>query len=219
MLERFTIDIVAEQVASLLLEGEPTPKLAHRFFRKGRRDGRRDFAHASLSQLLQEAVSLAGSSLSEEFVSQRRQLRTRIAELEAATHLPAEHAKPEFPIGDDLEHRVPDESAVDSDELLRRALEARRRYQERRSRHDAMVASAERRDAARQALSEVAQLNARQEDLLAEYVQRFESIAYTGRLLWSRYCNGFVQGCTRRGSRGPGVKTPVDRCPSRCPVR
>lgn len=225
MLERFTVDVLAENVATQLIEGEPTPKLAHRFFRKGRRDGKRAYDHASVSKLLTDAVHLAGSTLAENLTSARRAATLRIAECEAAIEkhatmgdapapeeAPTEAERPD-PLSSTSDHR--DSAHVLTEALAaRKNLGARRQTEaivsearaKRRARVDALEAA---ESAATQAREEVGKLRGELSELPEEYKQRFESIKHTGELLWARYCNGFVQGEGRRGSRASDVAMPT----------
>lgn len=224
MLERFTVDILAGTVLTQLLEGEPTPKLSHRFFRKGRRDGKRAYDHASVAKLLSDAVQLAGSTLVEELTTVRRTANGRVTDCEAAIQI----HRAMLAAGDVLASEPPMAPATSSSsgvqpgrstELLDSALVARRVIQARkaadgvtaearanyRARATALEAA---QSAATQAAAEIAKINSDLLRLPDEYRQRFESIKHTGELLWSRYCNGFVQGERRRGSRASGVRTP-----------
>ncbi len=224
MLERFTVDVLAEHVATQLLEGEPTPKLAHRFFRKGRRDGRRAYDHASVSKLLTDAVHLAGSTLVEELTAARRDAKRRIAECEAAIEahgsMGAAPAAPAPEAESSSGSTQPTSGAtLDSAQLLldalqtRNALRARReadaRSADARSKHAARVAALEAAEsAAIQAKGDIAKIERELTELPEHFRQRFESIKHTGEMLWSRYCNGFVQGEGRRGSRASDVQAP-----------
>ena len=227
MLERFTVDVLAEHVATHLLEGEPTPKLAHRFFRKGRRDGKKAYAHASMSKLLTDAVHLAGSTLAEELTSARRDTALRIAECDAAIEKHSMmDASPEVP-APEVDSTAPVATSTgtanrDSTQLLVDALETRKALRARKE-ADARTAEARAKQRARasafyaaeaaatQARGEKSKLERDLVDLPGTYKQRFESIKHTGELLWSRYCNGFVQGEGRRGSRASDVPSPRGR--------
>lgn len=229
MLERLTVDILAGNVLNQLLEGEPTPKLAHRFFRKGRRDGTKAYDHGSVAKFLADAVQLAGSTLSEELTTLRRTANSRIAECEAvieihrATVAAGDVPASEPPTAHVAAASTSAHSAAPpgrSMPLLDNALEVRRAIQARkaaddfaaeaRARHQARLGAMEAaRSATTRAAAEISKINSDLLRLPDEYRQRFESIRHTGELLWSRYCNGFVQGERRRGSRASGVRTPA----------
>lgn len=226
MLERFTVDMVADHVATQMLEGDPSPKLAHRFFRKGRRDGRHAFDHLSIRMLVRDAVNLASSELSEEFVRVRHELESRRQELILQERHFLEQAEPpsEAPSTDPEPVQDPapaTDTGASSDEILVNALRNRyrlrnqaaarqRRDEERQSRDSADQARSAAADAALAARREIATLETRLDQLATEFLQRFETIAHTGQLLWSRYCNGFEQGKERRGSRESDVQAPDD---------
>ncbi|RHW25433.1 hypothetical protein D0Z08_19595 [Nocardioides immobilis] len=233
MLERFTVDVLAEHVATQLLEGEPTPKLVHRFFRKGRRDGKRALDHASVSKLLQDAVQLAASSLVEELVRAQNQTEQRIADLQAEVDAHDELIKPHVPSGSStFESPGPDTTSetdsgpsavadvADSSQRLLDALAKKKSLKVARLK-EAEAAEVKAREAAKKtaldlaeekataARAEIPRLQQHLKSLPAEFSQRFESMKHTGEILWSRYCNGFVLGESKRGSRSSDVETPA----------
>lgn len=232
MFERLTIDVLAEKVSDQLLLGEPDAKLAHRFFRKGRRDGKHAFDGVSVQQLLVDAVGIAGSVLAIEFAGRQEALERQLALAHQAL---AQHRKAldelqkseqasetsADAVGD-LPARVPATVADgvapgSSDELAvalvnRRHLvaeKARKAAEEAaRAEHQAAVSQAE------QGISDseraIADLTEALEGLPDVYLERFERILHTARLLWSRYCNGFEQGRYRWFARDREVVFPAD---------
>lgn len=221
----FTVDIVAKHVSTQLLEGEPSAGLLNRFFRKGRRDGRRALPHGSVAKLLGDAVGLAGSSLCEELTRQEAEALQRMAQLRAAQsayqQLLADQAHFDDALaGDAAEEGVGPSSSTgddwaspESSRALTQALQSRERLRGLRRAGHLAAARAEglrsAQDAASRADLELPGLQARVEELPEQYLQRFESIRHAGELLWARYCNGFAQGNSRRGSRESGVARPA----------
>jgi hypothetical protein len=207
MLERFTIDIIAEEVATRLVSGDPTAKLSHRFFRKGRRDGKKDLAPDGVARLLQEAVALAGSGLAEDYVARRERIGVRIAELDAVMTLGSsdievpEHGAAEIWPGGGGPEAVTVGADTSTSARLQVALVARRRLS---------TANERKRKAleAERATVETARLRTELEELTAVFAQQFESAEHAGQMLWARFCNGFSQGLRHRGSRGAKTKLP-----------
>jgi hypothetical protein len=224
MLERFTIDVLADEVVSTLLEGEPNARMGYLFFRKGRRDGRRQFSHESVSRLLRTAVAVAGSTLGEEFTERAASMRARIAQL-SQSHIndAADGREPVEAVPPAQAESVPEHEALSSGTgslamstaVLTEALSTRRRLREEQLRRDREAAAAARAAAAEQARLELIELQSKLAELGHIYSQRFESMKETGELFWSRYCNGFTQGQARRGSRSSDLKASSERldCP------
>lgn len=227
MFERFTIDMLAEHVSDQLLSGEPSAKLAHRFFRKGRRDGKHGFEAGSVRQVVVDAVSLAGTALSVEFVERREELTREqarreqqlarhtdaLAELEerdeeseapveAAVEAPEDEASETGPDTDGTVTEPEDAPAADTAAALLDAIETRRRLREERVAREAKesaeaahrAALAEARSGIVEATDALSQIESALAELPAAFLERFLRVAYTGRLLWARYCNGYEQG-------------------------
>jgi hypothetical protein len=213
--ERLTVDMVANQLFAQFIEGEPSPRLAYRFFRKGRRDGKRALDPASIATLLRNSVGLAGSRLAEEYVVERRELEARFLGLTRATD---EYERSSQDQRMDPLERIaalpgdtPDAGQTDgrrSDRALTHALLERRRL---RAIADAQAAEQIRHEQQHRAFSasaEATQARTLMATLPERYFERFGGVCNTGALLWSRYCNGWEQGEARRGSRLSDVPAP-----------
>lgn len=226
MLERFTVDIVADKVLTVLLQGEPTPKLAHRFFRKGRRDGKKAFNPDSLRKLIEDVVHLAGSQLAVELTTARRELHNQIAQLHSDIDNYNAMLEANPPSDEPIVDLEPlggrEDTQKDSSQVLIDALDSRRKLALRRHQeaiNDRIRSTAEAKAAALDAAQQAA-VSARGQlpklrrllvGLPEEYSQRFETIRHTGEMLWSRYCNGFVQGFQGRSNGEADFELPSGR--------
>ena len=83
MFERFTIDIIVEEVAAQLRTGQPSSRLMYRFFRKGRWDGKGMIDPSSVASLITGAVDLSAMALCSEYVARRGTLQEQHAEMGA----------------------------------------------------------------------------------------------------------------------------------------
>jgi hypothetical protein len=204
MLEKFTIDMLAEKVSVQLQRGQVSSKLARSFFRKGRRDGKGSLDYNSLGGLLLDSVGLAGSYLCQEMLTRRQTVELRIVELNAVREGQSAAISRDQPSGDagSMNDQGSDGRDGHSDAALLVALKARQRMRSEQARTDAL-------DAARRAQDDLSQADALLHGLVTEYRQRFEGAAHAGQILWSRYCNGFEQGHAKRGSRDCDVDPPI----------
>lgn len=171
MLEKYTVDSVAGITPGVLKEGSVEPKMLRRFYRRGKRDARRRFSHEPAKELIKRAVGMATREICEEYVLARRELRARIAGLEAAIES----------LKDDLDSQgqsEPPETAAPTAEALTGL---------RKRRLSTLV-------------TEVTAAEDRLSVLHEEFQQRILSCHETGGLMWSRYCMGFEKGTRRRGS-------------------
>jgi hypothetical protein len=198
MLQRFTIDILANHIADQLLTGEPSARLGYRFFRKGRRDGRKNFDHESVGRLLREAVRLAADKLADEMAWRRSQIRDEIAALESSIR----HRDPGS-ASEPLAPPVPDPSDRENvrGPSLNRALLVRAEALVKASEVAQEAARKTAEEAVGQAQDELERQRMALEGLPAVFGPRALGIVHSGQVLWTRYCNGFVQGDTRRRKR------------------
>lgn len=197
MWEKWTVDIIAERIPDQLLEARPTAKLAHRFFRKGRRDGRRSYPHESVNRLITDAVSVAGSKIAEAYLAERARLQEQLTAAEeqeraARTEL---QRQPTTSAPNQDTDRAP---AEDQGGALAVALASRRRASMVRAQQLAAEERRRQEAAAAQAVQERGAVAARLENVRDPYLQKWVSVQATGQLLWTRYCNGYATGAARR---------------------
>lgn len=234
MFGRFTVEVIGHEVADQLFKANPSRRLMHRLFRKGRRDGKKVHDHKSVAALVSYAVDLATSRLCEEYVSRRdaaardlTQLRADLRKAEADVQALREREAllKDFNTsdGDDATSDLVHDSVLhdsDTDALLRSALIRRRELRSRKRNIARRLNLKENLEELQtELLTAQASVLAAEDAITAnvdaaqplrdQYRERSWAVAQAGGLLWSRYCNGFDQGYTRRRSRGSSVRPPL----------
>lgn len=208
MLERFTVDVIVDEIDRQVKGANPNAKLSHRFFRKGRRDGKRQLPADSMRAFVTEAVGLATSKLGQEHLAATEAARRQLAALEARRdQLVAALAKaPDPPAAQESE---PSSGGAPFSEnqpgpLIKgerlddamAALRAKRKEQ-------AIIARGAQRAQDEAELEQVELQLAAAEDELERAPERFRQIVASahqvGKLLWARYCVGFDGGKAKRG--------------------
>lgn len=199
MIERWTIDVIADEIEKGLRDATPSPRLLRRCYRHGYRHGRKAIPAGTARALFTGAVDVAGSAIAQEYVSMRDELRAEQAK--AAGRLAALTATVDG-------QRTPDiqtaSSPTPASPGLPTSLEDALVTHEKRRAQAALLAHQQKLDELGQQVRE-AQAN---QDLLVQqaqeapgrYLQRLESCHDAGRLLWARYCQGFVKGASKRGN-------------------
>lgn len=207
MLERFTIDTIVDEIDRRVKGANPDAKLVHRFFRKGRRDGKRQLPVESMRVFVTEAVGLATSKLGQEHLAATEDARRQLAALEARRdQLTAVLARPEPVVADEPE--TPTEGSAfygnQPGPIIKgsRLDDAMAGLREKRREAKLVARGAER--AGNQAeLDQVNQQIALAEDELVRAPDRFRQLVASshqvGKLLWARYCVGFDGGKAKRG--------------------
>lgn len=194
---RFTVDILSNHVGDQLLTGEPSARLGYRFFRKGRRDGKKNYDHESVGRLLREAVRLAAEKLADEMARRRAEISHRIATLESSLQrTPATVSEPSVPT-------TPDSSDHENvrGPSLNRALKVRARALGKAAQLEQEAARKAAEEVLQQVQDELEQQRTALNGLPAAFGPRASGIVHSGQVLWTRYCNGFEQGDTRRRRR------------------
>lgn len=220
MLERFTVDVLADHIDGRLEAAQPSARLSRRFFRTGRKDGRQQLSPASTADFLTDAVDLACSRLAEAYLNEVRAindgvnaLRSRIdvaagagptaaksdvgagegqVGAEAAAGTSAAAAEPE-PSGISHEAITAGHSLERSFAVLRERREERQVAERDRLRQGVD-------DQTQRSRAEILTLDRKRPDLLAVYRQRASSTHAAAALLWSRYCGGYEVGRSKRSS-------------------
>lgn len=230
MLHLFTVDLIADEVSRELLGGTPSRRLLHRFFRKGRRDGKRAHDPATVALLIRESVNLAAAGLCADYVAHRDELVRELVHLEVVAARSPQPPPMEAPSASDPKDFLPAATDLnlphagsghpgDGDAILRAALVRRRMLRAERKKVRLEIELEARNAAALEAsqravhqVEEAIELRVEKmgaaHRMRAQFVERFNAIAFGGSLLWARYCNGFEQGHTGRRSRGSVVQPP-----------
>ncbi len=201
MFERLTIDVVADAITDQVMTGVPRAKLAHKFFRKGRRDGRRQLDPTSISTIDRMAVRTAMSRLHEAYLRQKAELERRRATLQQQI------AEGDSVLGESLPATAaPGVSNVGSTDSVAESLgQAVKVLEAKRSASRAAAASEALRERQSKANEEAAaariELEGVQSDLdnlVTLYDQQRRTCLEIGGFLWARYVSGYEYGQTRR---------------------
>jgi hypothetical protein len=216
VLERWTIDTLADEIERQLKAAEPQRKLLRRFFNEGKRNGRRSISIVPMKHFLADAVEIATSKISEAFLEEehRREaqlagLRARGSVLEAAMSDTGGDRDDDDPPSIDVSPDAglagpiggPDlTDALGDLRLRRRARERDARAAQRRQQRAQVAKDLE------SVREQIAVVDQELEDLPESYRQMITSCHETGELLWWRYLQGTVVGAARRGVSGSGVE-------------
>lgn len=189
-----SIDQLSEELHSLS-QGEPRTPVLKRFFKDGKRDGRRKRRPESVRQFLIDAVELATSQISEGYLDQERTLLMRLESLEAERQA-LEDSPPPSPLHSEID---PNNDGTQSPDYplahsVRRLEEKRRAAADQKAAREAL----ERAERADQVGQDIAQTRRESELLLESFQQEVESAHHAGELLWDRYCSGYERGLSRR---------------------
>lgn len=225
MIERFTLDSLAAAILTQLKRATPDPKLARRFFKAGKRDGRRERSAEPTCAFLREGVEVAVSKVCEEFLAARRSLQEQLA---AAQHTAEGDPGAVEQLPSSPEPQAVEKSSVESagssrtksaqplplgarDADLEGSIGALRRAREAQEAQRIRAEAEQRRRAAEQAAAGVATLKTQLSELTEQFAQQVESCHRTGKFLWARYCSGYEVGSARRGSPddSDGVSVPA----------
>lgn len=189
LLHRFTIDQLADAIGSQIVEGDPDSRLSYRFYRKGRRDGRKRRPTSAIMGYVQNAVELAMSKIAEAHLADDLQLCVEERSVAVEIETLAGASTPQ----DSSANTTPGSSGqgVSVDRLL-----------EVRASRRAAAADAERKAAQQQSAGlrrRLAEVEERRERLDDVTKQRLESCQQTGHMLWARYLSGYDLGRSKRG--------------------
>lgn len=199
MIERWTIDIIADEIEDGLREATPSPRLLRRCYRHGYRHGRKAIPARTARALFTGAVDVAGSAIAREYVTTRDGLLAQQAA--AAGRLAALTATIDA-------QRTPDTQAASqptpASQGSATSLEDALVTHEKRRAQAAFLAHQQKVDGlgeqVREAQAAQDLLNQQIQEAPGRYLQRLESCHDAGRLLWARYCQGFVKGASKRGN-------------------
>jgi len=201
MLHRFTIDVVAEAITEQVLTGRPNSKLLNRFYRKGKRDGRRELTHHPIAGVISDAVGVAHSRVRQAYTERRQQLERRQAELGATLANPLVTSQ----AGRMDQGGAPPVEGVDGAGGLS-SLEHAAKVLEDRARSQAADYAGM---AAGQARTELESIRAELQTLAQSYLRQSETCVAVGELLWSRYVSGYAWG-QRRHDPQDRRELPID---------
>jgi hypothetical protein len=199
MIERWTIDVIADEIQKGLRDATPSPRLLRRCYRHGYRHGRKAIPAGTARAMITGAVDVAGSAIAQEYVGTRDDLRAQQAQAAGRLSALAATIQGQHPPDTQTAAR-PTPASPGSPTSLEDALVTL----EKRRAQAVLVAHQQKVDELGQQLREAQAAH----DLLVQqaqeapgrFLQRLESCHDAGRLLWARYCQGFVKGASKRGN-------------------
>lgn len=212
MIERWTIDSIADEIESQFKGADPRKKLLRRFYNEGRRHGRKGMSPAPMRNFLANAVEIATSKITEDFLEAEQQAEAARAAMQARKTMI------EDDLGeDDSASGGGGSSAGLGEEVGGAGLAAdvggpdlkgsMARLKAKRAARDAEAEAAKRRGERAQMEQELdgigeqlALADQKLEDLPEQYRQMIESCHETGELMWTRYVLGYNLGVTKRGA-------------------
>jgi hypothetical protein len=215
MIERWTVDSLAGEIEQAVKAARPYPKMSKRWFRRGKRDGKRELDWQPPEAFLREAIQLATSKIAEDHLALVEGLKGQIAGL-SAKKAQLEAALAEFSARQEANRAVAAAAKGGGAEDLSVAgtrrpigdkarlagavdeLKGARAEAERRALQAELDQVSEHLDAAEKAL-------ARAPDL---FRQRVFSTQGMGSLLWASFCRGYEKGQSRRGATDDDAKGP-----------
>jgi len=209
VLERFTVDSIADEIERQVKGARPSAKMTRRFYWKGKRDGRRHLASEPISAYLAEAVGIATSKIGQEHLEAAEGLERQLSQLRGETARltsvvdrsgAAVEAAPVAGESSGPEITAPGERTLNGAENLEGALDQLRihRAATERARREAALAQGE--AALDEARARVESIERELADLPRRFRQLIDSCHRTGRFLWARYCSGYEIGRSRRSS-------------------
>ena len=210
MIERWTIDSIADEIQSQFKGADPQKKLLRRFYNEGKRHGRKGMSPTPMRNFLANAVEIATSKITEDFLEAEQQAEAARAAMQARKVMI------EDDLGDDggsssdgapsgsggagegsglgAEVSGPDlKGSLSRLKAKRAATEAEAEAAKRRGERDQM---GQELDGIR---AQVALADQKLQDLPDEYRQMVESCHETGELIWTRYILGHNLGESKRG--------------------
>lgn len=209
MLERFTVDALADTLHEHLGDARMQARVTRRFLRAGRRDGRRRRTCRPMTEYVTAAVDVASSRILETHLDREAPVLATIAELRHAAAPPAAGGQaqpataettPQAPAGGDRGHPA---LAVAISRVEERRLAAGRRRQA-----ELQAAQQEER---RQAAVRLAVAEEQRAHLRDAAAQRLATCREAGQLLWSRYRAGYARGAAKHDDAGELIaRLPVE---------
>lgn len=210
MIERWTIDSIADEIESQFKGADPQKKLLRRFYNEGRRHGRKGMSAAPMRNFLANAVEVATSKITEDFLEAEQQAEAARAAMQARKTMI------EDDLGEDGGTSSGSSSAGSDEEAGGAGLAAEvggpdlkgslARLKAKRAAREAEAEAAKRRGEREQMEQELdgigeqlALADQKLEDLPDQYRQMIESCHETGELMWTRYVLGYNLGESKRG--------------------
>ena len=171
-----------------LARGEADPRILRRFYRKGKRDGRRRRKSAAIAEFIKGAVAASASTIAEEYLQERRRIESALSE--AAETAKAKTNQASQTVSAPLVNAVTGEAGT----AIKHAVDAFN--VERKRKHDELV---EREgEALKKEVTDLeakaATLEAQRDELAGHYLQRVNTAHEIGETIWGRYATGYEVG-------------------------
>ena len=193
ILPRFTRDVIAQAVHTQIAQGDVTPKLLFRFYRAGRRDGRRGTDPAITRNIIADAVDSACSYVSLGYHERLGELQTEEAKLNEEVRVLRKQS-------DNVDGPEPVAGATGStgdsastDQEFSDALTARRKKG-----HDRKIAGLT--DQIQQRTIRLSEIDGERNASHRSFLEQIVKAQTQGQSVWDRYTLGVHEGLQRSGS-------------------
>ena len=87
MFERWTVDGITSEIERQVQGAAPSPRMVRRFYKQGRKHGRRKIDPMTFRGFIVNCVDLAAAELNRQYRVEQRDLSTRLARLEATQQI------------------------------------------------------------------------------------------------------------------------------------
>lgn len=210
MIERWTIDSIADEIESQFKGADPEKKLLRRFYNEGKRHGRKGMSPKPMANFLANAVEVATSKITQDFLEAEQQAEAARAAMNARKVMITE----DLGEGDDSSSGGGSSGSVGDGEGSGLGAEvggpdlkgSLARLKAKRAAAEAEAEAAKRRGEREQMEQELdglgeqlALADQKLDDLPEQYRQMIESCHETGELMWTRYVLGYNLGQSKRG--------------------
>ena len=207
----WNVSVVAQEIDSQIKGARPNPKLLQRFYRDGKKHGKKNISSSPMYEFIKNVVEIATSKISEDYLAEQQQnqnqlagMKKRLSRLEGPDHGGTGVLGSDAGNGPAEGIAVSDtEAATETDpqpvagsdmssELAR--LKATRAQSAARQREEQARSELEQKRSEIHELSQqIATIEQDLEGSLSRYRQLLESCQQTGELFWSRYRQGYSE--------------------------
>lgn len=210
MFERWTVDAVAGEIERQVKGAAPTPRLVRRYYKHGRKHGRKRIDPLAFRGFIVNCVDLAAAKVNKEYVAEQRALQLQVADLTARLGQidPTEIKDPAAADVGGVTPRGAGPDAIGDFDLSSTLGALKQRQAEAEMKAKAQEAQVKRDDLEFEkhgAERTVAQAEQQLATLEHEFQQRIEGCHEVGEILWSRFRSGYIEGTTKRRRAGEDV--------------
>jgi hypothetical protein len=176
MFERITVDQFAEAIEEQVLGARPQARLVRRFFRSGKRDGRKGRDPQDQRRFIERGVGVASNRIAEAYQAEQVSLSAQAESLTAR----------EGALATSVPTPTPVQGEASTDDLSHALAVLRSQREE--------AAEATRKQERDSLSQQVTEIQTRLAALRAQYRQRVITAHEVGGVFWARYCTGFAYG-------------------------